>query len=588
MGSCKKRLFCLFGLLLALLLDSAFLIAEERTEDKSNAPVERLNIESGDSYVKISWRAKVDAKSGEQDVKGFRLYQIREGTETGYRKEPYKLLADLKTDGSYTVKDLGNGEQYIFVLKAYDHDGREFWQKMAFGFPGINPEGRPKPPENLYASAGDKRAAIFWDKNTEKDLIGYEVYRKGENDEDFRLIGRTPKVFRFAEKAKDQDDRIRFFQAVTPAMFVDTAVVNGKRYDYKVRALDSEGYFSDFTNTVGVRSKPYSPPTGDEVLLLVKSNSGDSDKNGIKDSEEVARYYAEKRGVPARNILSLVINPPKKLNYQKEIQKPVREFLLQNNLAGKIKYIVPCYGMPIRAAGRALDSKLADIFDRYTWGMLLGSPNPYFGSKRHFDGTYGLYLVTRVDGPTVEIAKSLVDKAIHAGNNVRADSGKACFATKEKWGNDALQGAKRDAESKGIRVVFKEGIFNENELPDDALWYFAWRHPFKDPKKGNWPVGAVGAHLISDSFHKIRDDYPSKHKSWVQGLLEKGITGTFGAVIEPYFQGYTRPDIFFEHFWSGEYNFAESFYMATPTVQWAMSAVGDPLFRLKKPSIPRK
>ena len=33
---------------------------------------------------------------------------------------------------------------------------------------------------------------------------------------------------------------------------------------------------------------------------------------------------------------------------------------------------------------------------------------------------------------------------------------------------------------------------------------------------------------------------------------------------------------------TGDYTFAESFIMATPTMQWAMSAVGNPLYRLRK------
>lgn len=106
------------------------------------------------------------------------------------------------------------------------------------------------------------------------------------------------------------------------------------------------------------------------------------------------------------------------------------------------------------------------------------------------------------------------------------------------------------------------------------------RYSYERPKNGAWRPGALAAHLISDSFVGIKAP-PKSPKSWVQELLEAGVTGTFGSVIEPYLQGYTRPDIFFERFWSGDYNFAEAFFQATPTVQWAMSAVGDPLYRLK-------
>jgi uncharacterized protein (TIGR03790 family) len=213
----------------------------------------------------------------------------------------------------------------------------------------------------------------------------------------------------------------------------------------------------------------------------------------------------------------------------------------------------------------------------------MGAPNPYFNSKRHFDGTTGTYLVTRLDGPTVEIAKSLVDKAILAEQSVTARSGKAYFGSRggKSTGDKGIGQAVEIGNRMGIKVVARTGVFGEHELGGDAYWYFAWYHGYRDPAKGEWPTGAVGSHLISNSFGGIRGT-GSNWKSWVQGLLEKGMTATFGAVVEPYEQGYTRPDIFFEQFWSGDYNFAESFAMATPTVQWAMSAVGDPLYRLKK------
>jgi uncharacterized protein (TIGR03790 family) len=58
------------------------------------------------------------------------------------------------------------------------------------------------------------------------------------------------------------------------------------------------------------------------------------------------------------------------------------------------------------------------------------------------------------------------------------------------------------------------------------------------------------------------------------------VTATFGAVAEPYVEGYTRGDVFFDRFWSGKFTFAEAMFMATPTVRWMMSGIGDPLYRL--------
>lgn len=192
--------------------------------------------------------------------------------------------------------------------------------------------------------------------------------------------------------------------------------------------------------------------------------------------------------------------------------------------------------------------------------------------------------MTRLDGPTVEIAKGLVDKALSAGQEVSASSGKVCLGERgtKELGDTSIRKTAEFARWLGLEVTLKDpGTYDAHELGPDTYWYFAWYHGYRDPVQGSWPTGAVAAHLTSYSFSGIREPDPAK-KSWGQGLLEKGITATFGSVVEPFQQGFTRADIFFSHFWTGDYTFAESFFMATPTVQWAMSAVGDPLFRLKK------
>ena len=313
-------------------------------------------------------------------------------------------------------------------------------------------------------------------------------------------------------------------------------------------------------------------------MLLVNSH--------IPESEEVAQYYAKKRNIPTENIVRLPINRNlDKFDYVEEMQKPLQKYLLAKGLAGKVNYLIPCYGVPFRTAGRAVDSKLADLFDRYTWGRTLGTPNPFYGSTREFDGTYGLYLVTRIDGPTAEIAKGLVDKALLAQQQqLTSRSGTAYFSANFPWNETykPISEARAIARKSGIAEVYKNGTFKAGEIGNDALWYFTMRYPYEKPKNGPWRPGAVAAHLISDSFVGIKAP-PKSVKSWVQELLEAGITGTFGAVIEPQLQGYTRPDIFFSRFWSGDFNFAEAFYQATPTIQWAMSAVGDPLYQIKKP-----
>lgn len=545
-----------------------------------------IRIVAGDSRATLFWQLKPEQSQSGMTIKGIRVYQLKEGLETGYRLPLTTLVADRQlADSPVTVSKLVNGEQYVFQLKAYNEFNQEILETSVVVFPGTVPGRQPAKPTNVYAVSGDSRVAVYWKRNTESDLLGYEVYRSSSKDQEYHLVGRCSKIVRLGSARRI--DRVP--HAIAPGMFVDTNVKNGMRYQYRLRAVTMQGRSSEFSEVVTGRPEPYQPPDGRNVLLLVNANQGYSQGNRLNDSELVAQHYATLRGVPQKNILRLSIGGRLGLggdtqeDYELFIQKPIQRYLMENNLLETVHYLVPCYGIPVRFAGRALDSRLADLFDRFSYGRQMGTSNPYYNSNSHFDGTYGTYLVSRLDGPTVGIAVALVDKALAAEKSITARSGAAYLASygrkKDDWNSHTADSAAR----LGVRTVLKHpDFFSREMLPDDCYWYYAWRHPYRKIRTTPWPVGAVGAHLISNSMQWIRNDR-KYGTSWVQGLLDDGITATFGAVIEPYREAYTRPDIFFPRFWSGEFNFAESFMMATPTVQWAMSAVGDPLYRLARP-----
>lgn len=531
-------------------------------------------VANGDGQITLSWKMPENSASR---IGGYRIYQLRGGTELAYQVADSFLVKDVKKDTTLTVKGLKNGEQYVFILKAYDPEGKEQDATYLPGYPGSEPGKKPAVPVNVYGTEGNNQVALFWSKSTERDIAGYEVFRRCSTDDKLRLIGRFSKVVRQEYSLPGEGGKKTAAQFVSPGIARDTTVKNGDICTYLVRSVNKAGRSSDFSVPVGLKPRPAMEPTGQDVVLLVNER--------LPESEEIAQYYAKKRNVPAENIVRLPINRNlDKFDYVEELQKPLQNYLLAKGLAGKVTYLVPCYGVPFRSAGRAVDSKLSDLFDRYTWGRNMGTPNPFYDNAIKFDGTYGLYLVTRIDGPSAGVAKGLVDKALLAEQHqLTARSGTAYFSANFPWNETykPIAESRMIARKAGIAEVYKSGIFKAAEIGDDALWYFSMRYSYERPKNGIWRPGALAAHLISDSFVGIKAP-PKTAKSWVQELLEAGVTGTFGAVIEPYLQGYTRPDIFFERFWSGDYNFAEAFFQATPTVQWAMSAVGDPLYRLKK------
>lgn len=85
----------------------------------------------------------------------------------------------------------------------------------------------PSPPTNLRTITGDNRVDIYWDKNPERDVAGYNVYYAYSYNGKYTLIGTTQKTY-----------------------FVDNGATNGTTYYYAVTAFDFNGNESDLSKDV--------------------------------------------------------------------------------------------------------------------------------------------------------------------------------------------------------------------------------------------------------------------------------------------------------------------------------------------------
>lgn len=506
-------------------------------------------VENRNGAVELKWKY-ADGALESGSLAGVRIYRLRDGDEMAYRVEPLLLIEDVGTDSRLKVSDLKNGSRVIFVGQAYDKEGKEFETMVLFGFPGSRAKDTPPKVKNVYTASGPHAIGVFWDPLEEVNIAGYDIFRRRADETDFVPVGHVKKVAGMSSKHSGAVLQ-GVLPEIQPTMFRDKSILPGISYVYQVRAVDTEG-----KPCLGVESGPASweparSPRPEEVLLLARK--------GSQDSLSVARHYAERRGLPKENILELNL-PPIEQGLKPQIIDDIREYLLDKKLAGKIRVIVPCYGIQLRLGNRALDSMFMDLFDRYTWGRVMGTPSPYFGLNEHFDPTWGGYLVSRLDGPNVEIAKGLVDKAMVAEKIVTPNSGSAFF-TSTAFGKEGMIVAKRH----GVQARLEDRNFTiSNKLSDQTMWMFADGHDYKSIRTTSWPVGSIAGFLKSNTLAKMRK---SDYIYWVPGLLEEGVTATFGASIEPYIQGYTRGDILLDRFWSRKYSFAEAFAAATPTVR---------------------
>jgi uncharacterized protein (TIGR03790 family) len=282
--------------------------------------------------------------------------------------------------------------------------------------------------------------------------------------------------------------------------------------------------------------------------------------------------------------------------------------------SSKIRYIVLCYGVPFRISEApsfqeegaaalktelrrneaAVDSELAALPILGQKPLLAGwLPNPgYSATNAHaIDPGNGVLMAARLDGPSLEIANGLVDKAIEAESN--GFWGRAYFDLRNTSDPGLIQGDKWLGDAAEIcRTLGFETVVDKKPSPFStsfpapqiaiyAGWYDAnVSGPFLQEQVEFMP-GAFAYHLHSFSAARLR----SLDQNWVGPLLAKGTTIAMGSVAEPFLAGTPDIAVFCHRLLYAGFTFGESAYAAIGMLSWQTTVVGDPLYRPSAKSV---
>ncbi|MGL6076617.1 MAG: TIGR03790 family protein [Fimbriiglobus sp.] len=197
-------------------------------------------------------------------------------------------------------------------------------------------------------------------------------------------------------------------------------------------------------------------------------------------------------------------------------------------------------------------------------------------------------MVCRLDGPTVAVAKRLVDDAIAVekacglkgksyvdARGIKFDPKKPGEAGTGYEGYDEsfretaaiLKAAKQD-----VTLDDKPEVFASRTCPDAAL-YTGWYSAGNYVDSNLFVKGAVAWHLASYEAIDIR-----KGKGWCVNILQDGAAVTIGPVGEPYTIGFPKPAEFFALLMTGEYTVAEAYARSVLVTSWMGIIIGDPLY----------
>lgn len=357
-------------------------------------------------------------------------------------------------------------------------------------------------------------------------------------------------------------------------------------------------------------------PLATRVVILANSND--------PDSLRVAHHYAEVRAVPFENIIALPLARVETISWPefiRSIWNPLETELVQRKwidavpmdladgvgrkkyfVSGhRIAYVVVCRGVPLRIRhdpalyqpalpftnnsifrtnAAAVDGELS-LLAQPNHAINAYVPNPLFGNDYPSPVEIASVVkVSRLDGPSVEDALALPDRAIAAERTGLLGRAYVDIGGNHPDGDRWLELVARQL----VALHFDTDVDRApTTIPvtarfDAPIFYFGWyagkvNGPFTLPNF-RFPPGAIALHIHSYSATTLHNP----ESGWSGPFVARGVTATVGNVFEPYLQLTHRPDLLLLALARGE-NFGDAVCYAQPAFSWQTVTIGDPLYR---------
>ncbi|GEM_PF-3279453 len=182
------------------------------------APPTGLTATPGDAQITLAWTLNT-----EPDMQGYNIYRA---TVSG---GPYtKVNANNPVSGpTFVNSNRTNGVTYYYVITAVDTANNESGSSAEVSATPVD-STPPAIPTGLTATRGDTQVSLDWADNTEPDLAAYEVWRSTVSGSGYTCIK----------------------HGQTTSNYLDTGLVNGVTYYYKLKAYDTSANYSALSGYV--------------------------------------------------------------------------------------------------------------------------------------------------------------------------------------------------------------------------------------------------------------------------------------------------------------------------------------------------
>lgn len=357
-------------------------------------------------------------------------------------------------------------------------------------------------------------------------------------------------------------------------------------------------------------------PTIERSSVAVLYNSS------MPESKKLAEYYAQQRKIPVGNLIGLPMPKVGKISradYNLTIRDPLRKHFTAANwwklakdpkqgitmaVHNKIHVLVCMYGVPYgvnqdptmklpkgKTPNAITKFNCASVDSELAVLSVDGVPeyselkNRYFKQDVSFSqsGNTAYLLVGRIDGPGVDVCRTMIDDAIETEKTGLWGMSYLDLAYKGagyQMGDNWITAIEKKNWSLGLPTTIDKNrdTYLANYPMLDVAMYFGWytgavNGPFRNPNF-KFKKGAVAVHLHSYSASDLRNP----NTKWTGPLIARGAAATVGNVYEPYLMGSHHFDVMHDRLMQG-YTLVESAYMAIGLLSWQNVVIGDPLYQ---------
>ncbi len=333
-----------------------------------------------------------------------------------------------------------------------------------------------------------------------------------------------------------------------------------------------------------------------DVAVIINVNSSSS--------EIIGTYFAGQRNIPEQNIIRITAPVTEEIDSLQfeQLRAQVESYLTLNGLVNSINYLVTTKGVPLKVKrfdlmrSSSVESELSLILGRYSSSIGCSGrfTSPYYRQRTNFTRVqYGIYLVTRLDGYTVEDVKGLIDRSAVIDTHL-PETGKFVLDMDPGWNsaapylNTRMKTAADTLIQRGLNVSVDTSntyVVGQANVNGYAGWGSNDKHTsYHGLLNFQWNPGAIAETYVSTSARTFTS--PAVYgQSLIADIIAEGVTAAKGYVYEPYASAMADVSILFDLYSDG-YTVAESFAGASPFLSWMDVVIGDPKFRLVGTRLP--